>query len=117
MLDGVKVISKYKDSYNNNTVFAILIAILIVLIIFSLVIGIFSIGYKTARPIAAILITLTIIFGAMSHFVYTKTAEYFCVYIVSIDDSVRFNDFYRKYEILEEYTDTMFRIRERGYSK
>jgi uncharacterized membrane-anchored protein len=117
MLDGVKVISKYKDSYNNNTVFAILIAILIVLIIFSLAIGIFSIGYETARPIAVILIALTVIVGAMSHFVYTKTAEYFYVYIVSIDDSVRFNDFYRKYEILEEYTDTMFRIRERGYSK
>lgn len=113
MLEGVKVISEYKDSYNNNIVFSILIATLIVLIIFQLAIGIFSIGYKTARPIAIILTILTIIVGAMSYFVYTKTAEYFCVYIVSIDDSVRFNDFYRKYEILEEYTDTMFRIRER----
>lgn len=117
MLDGVKIISQYDYSYNNNTGFAISVAIFVGLLMTSITEGMFAIASANMRPLGAILIAMTIMAGFFSNYVYSNTVKHFFIYTVTIDDSVRFNDFYSKYEILEEMDCTVFKIRDREQQK
>ena len=117
MLSGVKIVGRYKESYNNDLRFAISIAVFALLIIASVTVGMFSIAFAKIRLLAVILIAMTIMAGLFQKFVYTKTVEYFNIYTVTVDDSVGFNDFYSKYEILEEIGNGVFKIRDREQQK
>ena len=77
----------------------------------------FSIAFAKIRLLAVILIAMTIMAGFFQNFVYKNTVEYFTIYTVTVDDSVGFNDFYSKYEILEEIGNGVFKIRDREQQK
>lgn len=117
MLSGVKIVSRYNQSYNNDLRFAISIAVFALLIVVSVTVGMFSIAFAKMRLLAVIFIAMTIMAGFFQNFVYKNTVEYFNIYTVTVDDSVGFNDFYSKYEILEEIGNGVYKIRDREQQK
>lgn len=117
MLSGVKIVSRYNESYNNDSRFAISITVFAILIVVSLIVGMFSISFSEIRLLAVIFIAITIMAGFFQNFVYKNTVEYFNIYTVTIDDSVGFNDFYSKYKILEEIGNGVYKIRDRELQK
>lgn len=117
MLSGVRIVNRYKESFNNDLRFAISITVFALLIITSVTVGMFSIAFAKIRLLAVILIAMTIMAGFFQNFVYKNTVEYFNIYTVTVDDSVGFNDFYSKYEILEEIGNGVYKIRDREQQK
>ena len=117
MLSGVKIVYRHKESYNNDPRFAISIAVFALLIVVSVTVGVFSIAFAKMRLLAVIFIAMTIIAGFFQNFVYTNTVKYFNIYTVTVDDSVGFNDFYSKYEIIEEIGNGVYKIRDREQLK
>ena len=117
MLSGVRIVSRYNESYNNDLRFALSIAVFAILIIVSVIVGMFSIAFSEIRLLAVIFIAITIMAGFFQNFVYKNTVEYFNIYTVTVDDSVGFNDFYSKYEILEEIGNGVYKIRDREQQK
>lgn len=63
MLSGVKIASRYNESYNNDSRFAISIAVFAILIIVSVIVGMFSIAFSEIRLLAVIFIAITIMAG------------------------------------------------------
>jgi len=117
MLSGVRIVRKHNESYNNDPRFAISIAVFSLLIMVSVTVGMFSIAFAKMRLLAVIFIAMTIMAGFFQNFVYKNTVEYLNIYTVTVDDSVGFNDFYSKYEILEEIGDGVFKIRDKEQQK
>lgn len=117
MLSGVKIVSRYNESYNHDSRFAISMTVFVLLIVVSLIVGMFSIAFSEMRLLAVIFIAITIMAGFFLNFVYKNTVEYFNIYTVTVDDSVGFNDFYSKYEIIEEIGNGVFKIRDREQLK
>lgn len=117
MLSGVKIVRRHKESYNNDPRFAISITVFALLIMVSVTVGTFSIAFAKMRLLAVIFIAITIMAGFFQNFVYKNTVEYFNIYTVTVDDSVGFNDFYSKYEILKEIGNGVYKIRDREQQK
>lgn len=117
MLSGVKIVSRYNESYNHDSRFAISMTVFVLLIVASLIVGMFSIAFSEMRLLTVIFIAITIMAGLFLNFVYKNTVEYFNIYTVTVDDSVGFNDFYSKYEIIEEIGNGVFKIRDREQQK
>lgn len=117
MLSGVKIVSRYNESYNHDSRFLISMTVFVLLIVASLIVGMFSIAFSEMRILAVIFIAITIMAGFFLNFVYKNTVKYFNIYTVTVDDSVGFNDFYSKYEIIEEIGNGVFKIRDREQQK
>lgn len=117
MLSGVKIVSRYNESHNNDSIFAISVAVFVILILVSVIVCMFSVAFSEMRLLAVIFIAITIMAGFFQNFVYKNTVKYFTIYTVTVDDSVGFNDFYSKYEILEEIGNGVFKIRDREQQK
>lgn len=117
MLSGVRIVNRYNESYNNDSRFAISVSVFVLLILVSVIVCMFSIAFAEMRLLAVILIAITIMAGFFQNFVYKNTVKYFTIYTVTVDDSVGFNDFYSKYEILEEIGNCVFKIRDREQQK
>lgn len=117
MLSGVRIVNRYRESYNSDSRFAISITVFVILIVASLAVFMLSIAFAEMRLLAVIFIAITIMAGFFQNFVYKNTVEYFNIYTVTVDDSVGFNDFYSKYEILQEIGNGVFKIRDREQQK
>ena len=68
MLSGVRIVNRYNESYNNDSRFALSIAVFAVLIMVSVIMGMFSIAFSEIRLLAVIFITITIMAGFFSEF-------------------------------------------------
>lgn len=116
MIDGVHILKQQSNvSFNNDIVFGISLAVFIVLLLLSLGISIVSIVYKEWWILFIIMI-ITIGMGVLSFCLYSHAVRRYVEYVVTVDDSVRFNDFYNKYEIIKEDGE-IYTIRDRLWDK
>lgn len=102
-------------SFNNNLAFAISLAVFTLSLLLSICLGTILIVYKKWLLLFIIMI-ITIGMGALSFCLYNHTVRRYVEYVVTVDDSVRFNDFYNKYEIIKEHGE-IYTIRDRSWDK
>lgn len=110
MLDGVTVLKQSKIKYNDNGIFIAAIIIFVGLIFISTALWTLCFSNGSLVIPATIITALTIMAGFFSYFNYDVTAKYYYIYVVTIDDNVRFNDFNNTFTVLDQ-NEKVFLIR------